>query len=175
MLTFGHSTLEAPDLTRLLKEAGVELLVDVRRYPASRNNPSSSREVLPGLLKEVAIDYRWEGRMGGRRTLSKEQVAESPDSWWEVPAFRAYADWTRSAEFNKALPELLKDDEERTTAIMCSESVWWRCHRRLISDVMMLGHGREVTHLMQSGTLSPHRVSEGARLAEDHQLIWDGH
>lgn len=173
MLTFGHGTLEASDLTRLLRGAGVELLVDVRRYPASRNNPSTSREVLPGLLSEAGIDYRWDGRLGGRRTLSKEQDEASPDTWWDVLAFRAYADWTRSAEFNKALPELLEDDRRQVTAIMCSESVWWRCHRRLISDVMVLGHGREATHLMQSGTLSPHRVSEGARLAEDHQLIWD--
>lgn len=173
MLTFGHGRLGRDELTALLQDAGVELVVDVRRFPGSRRNSAAARDELPPLLAEAGIDYRWEERLGGRRSLTKEERAQSPDGWWRVAAFRAYAGWTRTPEFRAALDDLLEDDATRSTAIMCSESVWWRCHRRLISDVVLLESGRDVGHLMHSGKVTPHPPSEGARRGDDGQLVWD--
>lgn len=174
MLTFGHGRLDHEELAALLTDAGVDLVVDVRRFPGSRRNDAASRDVLPGILADAGIDYRWDERLGGRRTLTKAELAASPDGWWQVAAFRAYAGWTRSADFRAGLDVLLEDEAGRTTAIMCSESVWWRCHRRIISDVVLLESGREVGHLMHTGKVTPHPPSEGARRGADGQLVWDG-
>jgi hypothetical protein len=90
------------------------------------------------------------------------------------PAFAAYSAYTRTPEFAAALDELLTAAAERRVSIMCSESVWWRCHRRVISDVAVLQQGVDVQHLMPDGRLSTHLVAEGARLHPDGQLYWDG-
>ena len=174
MLTFGHGRLDRAALAALVADAGIELVVDVRRFPGSRRNDAAARGEVPELLAEVGIDYRWEERLGGRRQLTKAELGDSPDAWWQVAAFRAYAGWTRSGEFRDALARLLEDDATKTTAIMCSESVWWRCHRRIISDVVLLEAGREVGHLMHTGKVTPHPPSEGARPGSDGQLVWDG-
>jgi uncharacterized protein (DUF488 family) len=173
LLTFGHGRLSRDELAALLTDAGIERVVDVRRFPGSRANEAASRGEIPDLLDEIGLDYRWDERLGGRRHLGKEEDQASPDTWWQVKAFRAYAAWTRSAEFRAAVPDLLSDVADARTAVMCSEAVWWRCHRRLISDVVLLAHGVPVEHLMHSGKLTPHRVSEGARLSPDGELIWD--
>ncbi|MFC4145242.1 DUF488 domain-containing protein [Micromonospora mangrovi] len=172
MVTVGHGTADRERLGELLGGAGVALVVDVRRYPASRTNPDVRREALAQWLPEVGVDYRWEPTLGGRRHLRAGEP--EPDTWWTVPAFRAYAAWTRTPEFDAALDAVLADAAERTTAVLCSESVWWRCHRRLIADVTLLGRGVPVEHLMPDGRLSPHRPAEGARRLPDGHLIWDG-
>ncbi|MGN9809847.1 DUF488 domain-containing protein [Micromonospora sp. BQ11] len=172
LVTVGHGAAGRAGLGELLRGAGVALVVDVRRYPASRTNPDFRREELERWLPEVGIDYRWEPRLGGRRHTAAG-VTE-PDTWWTVAAFRAYAAHTRSAEFDAALDELLGDAARRTTVVMCSESVWWRCHRRLIADVVVLARGVEVRHLMPKGRLSLHRPAEGARRLPDGHLVWDG-
>ncbi|HET9501397.1 MAG TPA: DUF488 domain-containing protein [Marmoricola sp.] len=174
LLTFGHGRLSRDALATLMRDAGVERVVDVRRFPGSRANEAAARGEIPALLEELDVDYRWDERLGGRRHLTAEQDAASPDTWWQVKAFRAYAGWTRAEEFRAALPELLGDVADARTAVMCSESVWWRCHRRLIADVSELAHGVPVEHLMHSGSLTPHRVSAGARRTADGALVWDG-
>lgn len=171
LLTVGHGKASAGQLTQLLLAAGVELLVDIRRFPASRANPHLARETLAELLRENRVAYRWEERLGGRRRLDK--TVESPDSWWTVEAFRAYAAYTRSPEFNVALDGLLDDLDRCAVAVMCSESVWWRCHRRLVADVTVLARGRDVAHLMPNGKQVSHRPAEGARLRGDGLLVWD--
>lgn len=172
MLTVGHGTADRERLTELLAGAGVELVVDVRRYPASRTNPDVRREALECWLPERGIDYRWEPRLGGRRHVAAGEP--EPDTWWSVAAFRAYAAYTRTPEFDAALDEVLADAARRTTAVMCSESVWWRCHRRLIADVAELGRSVPVQHLMPDGRLRPHRPADGARRRRDGHLVWDG-
>ncbi|OBH90207.1 hypothetical protein A5678_13245 [Mycobacterium sp. E2733] len=172
LLTVGHGTAGRERLTELLAGAGVALVVDVRRYPASRTNPDVRREALECWLPERGIDYRWEPRLGGRRHVAAGE--QEPDSWWTVAAFRAYAAYTRTPEFDTALDEVLADAARRTTAVMCSESVWWRCHRRLIADVALLGRAVPVQHLMPDGRLSPHRPADGARRRPDGHLVWDG-
>ncbi|RBY79777.1 DUF488 domain-containing protein [Geodermatophilus sp. TF02-6] len=170
LLTVGHG---ADDRTRLgarLTAAGVGLVVDVRRFPGSRANPDVRREALEAWLPAAGIGYRWDARLGGRRRLpAGEPVA---DSWWTVAQFAAYAAHTRTPEFAAALDELLAETATATVAVMCSEYVWWRCHRRLVADVAVLGRGVPVTHLMPDGRLTPHTPSPGAVLGDDGLVHW---
>lgn len=170
LLTIGHGRGGRSELADRL--GGVDLLVDVRRFPGSRNNPDVGRDALAAWLPEEGIAYRWEERLGGRRRLPHDVA--SPDSWWRVEAFRAYAAHTRTPEFIDGLHELLAEANQCQTVIMCSESVWWRCHRRLISDVAVLGHVLPVSHLMPGGRASEHRPAAGARVGADGMLVWDG-
>ena len=94
------------------------------------------------------------------------------DDWWTVAQFAAYAAHTRTAEFTAALDEVLAEAGSSTVAVMCSESVWWRCHRRLVADVAVLGRRVPVAHLMPDGRLTPHRPSEGAVLGDDGEVRW---
>lgn len=177
MLTLGHGRLDREELGSLLTTAGVRRLIDVRRFPGSRSNPAAARGQIPALLDDLGIGYRWDERLGGRRSLSADELRDSPDDWWQVPAFQAYAGWTRSPEFRAALPQLIaeasSDQDSDRTAILCSEAVWWRCHRRIISDVLTAEAGVPVEHLMHDGRLTPHRLSAGARPDRDGRLIWD--
>src|SRR4051794_28918520 len=163
LVTVGHGPQDRGDLGARLTGAGVTRLVDVRRFPASRNNADVAREALAQWLPAAGIDYRWDERLGGRRHLPKGEPVE--DGWWTVAQFAAYAAHTRTPEFGAALDEVLVEAAGGVTAVMCSESVWWRCHRRLIADVAVLARGVPVTHLMPDGRLTPHRASEGAVLS----------
>jgi len=156
----GHGPQDRLALGARLTAAGIEELVDVRRFPGSRNNPDVSRESLETWLPDAGIAYRWEERLGGRRQLPKGEPVE--DGWWTVTQFAAYAAHTRTPQFTDALDRVLADSVTRTVAVMCSESVWWRCHRRLIADVAVLARGVAVSHLMPDGRLTPHRPAEGA-------------
>lgn len=171
LLTVGHGTLDREGLGSLLASAGAQALVDVRRFPHSRHNRDVATEALGDWLPAMGIAYRWDVRLGGRRKLP---VGPSPDTWWLVESFRAYAAHTRTTLFVEAFDELLATASGATTVIMCGESVWWRCHRRLIADVAVLGHGVPVLHLMPDGRTSAHRPSEGARADGPDRLVWDG-
>jgi uncharacterized protein (DUF488 family) len=170
VLTVGHGTASAEELRTLLARAGVELVVDVRRFPGSRRNPDVGRQELEQWLPAAGIGYRWEPLLGGRRT---DDPSTAVDTWWRVAQFRAYAAYTRTDDFRCGLDDLLADAARRRTIIMCSESLWWRCHRRLVADVLVLLHGVPVLHLGHDGRLTPHRPSEGARVT-DVGLIYDG-
>ncbi|GAA1724907.1 DUF488 domain-containing protein [Brachybacterium phenoliresistens] len=174
LITVGHGQLDREQLEELLTGAGVEHLVDVRRFPGSRTHEAAARGAIPDLCAAAGIGYRWDERLGGRRRLTAAEDAETPDTWWRVAAFRAYAAWTRSADFRAGAQDLAADAAAARTAILCSEAVWWRCHRRLIADVMLLEHGLEVLDLLHSGALNPHEPSEGARRDADGRVIWDG-
>lgn len=166
LLTVGHGTLDRQALAALLEGAGADLLVDVRRFPNSRHNPDVSTDAMAQWLPEADIGYRWDDRLGGRRRLSKDDDREA-DGWWRVEAFRAYAAHTRSAEFLTALDDLVADVEERTTTVvMCSESVWWRCHRRIVADAAALLRDLDVAHLAHTGRTTPHEPSAGARVVD---------
>ena len=167
LLTVGHGALSQEALGALLTGAGVEVLVDVRRFPGSRAHPHVAAEALAAWLPPLGVAYRSEPRLGGRRRLD----GPSEDPWWTVEAFRAYAAHTRTPEFAAGLAEVLATPGR--VAVLCSETVWWRCHRRLVADVVALVHERPVQHLMPGGRTSPHRPSEGARRVGD-VLVWDG-
>ena len=170
LLTVGHGSLSQEALGALLTGAGVERLVDVRRFPGSRAHPHVAADALAAWLPPLGVGYRSEPRLGGRRRLPSGTA--SADPWWTVEAFRAYAAHTRTPEFIEALADVLREAATARVAVLCSESVWWRCHRRLVADVVELVHGLPVHHLMPGGRTSPHRPSEGARRTADG-LVWD--
>jgi uncharacterized protein (DUF488 family) len=154
----------------LLHGAEVQVLADIRRFPGSRRNLDTRKEALEEWLPSDGIDYGWFEDLGGRRRRASAEPEK--DAWWRVAQFRAYAAYTRTEEFKSALAELRAVATQRSTAIMCSESVWWRCHRRLVGDVLVLLHGFEVHHLMHDGRLTLHEPSAGARVA-DGVVYWD--
>ena len=170
LLTVGHGPDDRERLAARLTGAEVARVVDVRQFPGSRSNPDVRREALEEWLPAAGVGYRWDARLGGRRALrAGEPVA---DGWWTVAQFAAYAAHTRTPEFAAALDEVLAESAAATVAVMCSESVWWRCHRRLIADVVVLARGVRVSHLMPDGRLVPHRPSEGAVLDTDGTVRW---
>lgn len=173
LLTVGHGRLDSDELSRLLTSAGVELLVDIRRFPGSRANLAAAKGSVPEITANAGIDYRWEEQLGGRRSLKAAERRESPDTWWRVEAFRAYSAWTRTSEFRSALDRVVEDARQRRTAVMCSESVWWRCHRRIVADVALAHHELPVGHLMHDGRITEHSPSAGLRLDEHHYPVWD--
>ncbi|MGY1688649.1 DUF488 domain-containing protein [Geodermatophilus sp. SYSU D01105] len=170
LLTVGHGPEDRRRLGARLAAAGVARVVDVRRFPGSRTNPDVRREALEQWLPAAGIGYRWDARLGGRRQLPPGEPVR--DGWWTVAQFAAYAAHTRTAEFAAALDEVLADAAGDPVAVMCSESVWWRCHRRLIADVAVLGRGVPVQHLMPDGRLTPHTPAAGAVLADDGLVHW---
>ena len=170
LLTVGHGPDGRDHLAARLTGAGVQSLIDVRRFPGSRTNPDVRREALEEWLPAVGIGYRWDERLGGRRRLPAGDPGA--DGWWTVAQFAAYAAHTRTPEFAAALDEVLDEADTATVAVMCSESVWWRCHRRLIADVAVLGRDVPVLHLMPDGRLTPHRPSDGAVVGSDGRIRW---
>lgn len=165
LLTFGHGTATEDEIVALLRGAGVASVVDVRRFPGSRAHPHVARDELSRWLPDAGVAYRWEPRLGGRRARPAE--AGERDAWWRIAAFRAYAAHTRTAEFAAALDELVAEARARRTAVLCSESLWWRCHRRIVADAVVLLGGLAVAHLGHDGRLVPHVPSAGARVAPD--------
>jgi uncharacterized protein (DUF488 family) len=168
LLTVGHGAQEAAQLAQLLQVAGVELLVDVRAYPGSRRHPQFGREAVAAWVPAAGIDYRWEPRLGGRRAVQPG----SPNAALRNAAFRGYADHMASTEFAAALDEVLTEAAGRRTAVMCAESLWWRCHRRLLADAAVLTRRAEVRHLLPDGRTTPHELTSGARVADDH-VVYD--
>jgi uncharacterized protein (DUF488 family) len=170
LITFGHGTASAERIVELLQSAGVTTLIDVRTAPGSRRNPHVARAELERWLPDGGISYRWEKRLGGFR----RPAPDSPDVAWRETAFRGYAGHMRQPDFLNAIDELLAPRGTGQQAVMCSESLWWRCHRRLIADFAEIARGVPVRHLMHDGTLAPHRPSPGARLRADGLLVYDG-
>jgi uncharacterized protein (DUF488 family) len=169
LLTVGHGTASQEELTRLLHTAGVEAIVDVRRFPGSRRHPHVARERLEGWLPAADIAYRWEERLGGRR----RGVEGSPHTGLRNASFQAYADHLGSEVFHAAIEEVLAQAVGGRTAVMCSESLWWRCHRRLIADHVLLLTGVEVRHLLHDGRLAEHVPTDVVRVV-DGALRYDG-
>jgi uncharacterized protein (DUF488 family) len=159
LLTVGHGTATAEALVALLAGAGVRRLVDVRSAPGSRRLPHVRREAMAGWLGEAGVAYRWEPELGGFR----EPDAGSVNHALRHPAFRGYADYMRTPPFWTALDRLLAEAAADPTAAMCAETLWWRCHRRLLADAAVLVRGSEVLHLDHRGRLEAHRPTDVAR------------
>jgi uncharacterized protein (DUF488 family) len=152
-----------------LRGAGVRSLVDIRTAPGSRRNPHVARAELQRWLPEQGIQYRWEKRLGGWRTARPD----SPDTALRARPFAGYASQMRSPEFRSAIDELLDEAAATRTAIMCAEAVWWRCHRRMVADFVVLARGVSVVHLMHDGRLQGHVPSDLARVGDDGLLVYD--
>jgi uncharacterized protein (DUF488 family) len=170
LITFGHGTAPAEQIAGLLRGAGVAAVVDIRTAPGSRRHPHVARAELERWLPEEGIGYRWEKRLGGFRTAAPD----SPDTYWHEAAFRGYAAHMRQAGFLAAIGEVLEQAGRERTAVMCSESAWWRCHRRLVADFATAVRGEAVHHLSHDGRLVGHEASPGLRRREDGLLGYDG-
>jgi uncharacterized protein (DUF488 family) len=162
LLSVGHGTLGSEELAELLASAGVQLVVDIRSAPGSRRHPHFGREQLERWLPAAGIDYRWEKDLGGHR----RPVVGSANSALRHPAFRGYADYMATGSFAAGLARLLGDAAACSTAAMCAETLWWRCHRRLVADAAVLLEGAAVYHLGHDGRLAAHRVTDGVRVVE---------
>lgn len=169
LTTVGHGTASEEAFGHRLLAAEVNWLVDVRIGPGSRRNPHLGRDALERWLPRYGVGYRWEKRLGGFRKVP----SESPDVALRNDSFRGYAAHMRTTDFLTAMDELLGDAAVRRTAVMCSESVWWRCHRRMVADFAVLARGVRVSHLMPDGRLEPHRPTDGVRLRADGLLVYD--
>jgi len=168
LLTVGHGTLGQPELTALLVGAGVESLVDVRSAPGSKRHPHVARAAMERWLAEAGVGYRWEPRLGGWR----KPEPGSPNTALRNDSLRGYADYMRTPPFWEALDGVLAEATVHSTAIMCSETLYWRCHRRLVADAAVLGRGAEVLHLGHDRRTSPHRLTDGVR-SEDGRPVYD--
>lgn len=162
----------------LLRGAGVCSLVDIRIAPGSKRNPQFARASLEQWLPEAGIAYRWEKRLGGYR----KPGPGNPDIAWREDMYRGYAEHMRGADFLAAIGAVLAEAKARTrdatgqVAVMCSESPWQHCHRRLLADFAAVARGAEVRHLAHDGALTAHVASAGLRLREDGLIVYDfGH
>ena len=167
--TLGHGTLVADDFARLAGEAGLEVIVDVRRFPGSRRHPHFAGDEMAVWLPASGVGYRWVPSLGGRR----RPVPGSPHVALRNDQFRAYADHMASEEFGNGVDELVELASAGPVAVMCAEAVWWRCHRRLLADHLVLVRGVPVEHLYHDGRVVAHPPTSGARAA-GARLVYDG-
>jgi uncharacterized protein (DUF488 family) len=172
IFTIGHSTRSVAELVALLREAGVDLLVDVRSVPRSRTNPQFNTDALPQALSSTGIDYRHIRALGGLRHKPKD-APPSPNTLWRNQPFRNYADYAMTEPFREGLAELRGLAEHHVCAIMCAEAVWWRCHRRLVADYL-LAEGADVRHIMGHGKVEPARLTPGALPQPDRTIRYSG-
>ena len=152
----------------MLHRAKIEAIVDIRTVPRSRRNPQYETTAMRVWLPEAGIAYAHDKELGGWR----KPRADSPNVALRHPAFRGYADYMLTDEFARAVDALLPQLEARPTALMCSESVWWKCHRRLLADYLVLARGWDVFDLMHDGRADAHKLTEGVRRTA-HGVVYD--
>jgi uncharacterized protein (DUF488 family) len=168
--TIGHSTRSAEEVIALLREAGVDLLVDIRTVPRSRFNPQFNADVFPKTLAEARIGFRHFPQLGGLRHRPKG-APPSPNGLWRSEPFQAYADYALTTPFRAALAELRGLAHQHTPAIMCAEAVWWQCHRRIVAD-HLLAAGDDVRHIMREGKIEPATLTPGAAPQADGTVLY---
>ena len=168
--TIGHSTRTLPELAALLVEHGIAVLADVRSIPRSRTNPQFNLDVLPASLEEFGIAYQHFPELGGRRHHPRG-APPSPNTFWQNDSFRNYADYAATEPFRLGLTRLRDLATGRRCAIMCSEAVWWRCHRRIISDYL-LAEGVPVMHIMGPGRMEPATLTPNAHSLSNGTLVY---
>lgn len=166
--TVGHSTRSQEELLEVLRSGGVDLLVDVRRYPRSRRHPWFDREALGRFLEASGVAYRHEEILGGRRGPPDP---DSPNRGWRNEGFRAYADHLRRDDARKALRRLVRESESRVPAVLCAEAVPWRCHRRIIADHLVAA-GVPVRHLLGPDDHREHELNPMARVRPDGDIVY---
>jgi len=167
--TIGHSTRTIPEFVELLRLGGVDLVVDIRTVPRSRTNPQYNVDALPEALADWQIGHTYLAELGGLRGKSKT-VPPELNGFWINQSFHNYADYALSDDFRLGLARLTELSRDRRCAIMCSEAVWWRCHRRIVADYL-LHAGTPVFHLMAPARVEPARLTEAA-VAQGDALIY---
>lgn len=168
--TIGHSNRTIETFISLLREAEIELLVDIRRFPMSRSNPQFNAGPLAEALSSYQIAYQYIANLGGRRNKSKT-VNTDLNGYWENQSFHNYADYALSESFHEGFEHLLEEGHKRRTAIMCSEAVWWRCHRRIVTDYL-IAHGETVFHILSENHIEPAKLTPGCDIRPDMSVVY---
>ena len=161
--TIGHSTRSIEEFVSMLQGAGVTTVVDVRTMPRSRTNPQYNKDALPQSLAPFHIGYEHIAALGGLRGKDRK-VSASVNAYWQNKSFHNYADYAMGDDFRAGLSRLHELGRNQRCAIMCSETLWWRCHRRIIADYL-LAAGEEVFHLISPKNIEPARMTSSARPA----------
>ena len=168
--TIGHSNRTLMEFVALLQQVPVARRVDVRKIPVSRANPQFNQEALGRALAALQIGYVHEAALGGLRGKTRDVPADL-NGFWDNRSFHHYADYALTEAFREGLERLMADGAARVCAVMCSEAVWWRCHRRLIAD-NLLAHGKIVFHIMGLGKIVPATLTSGAVIRPDKTVIY---
>ncbi len=168
--TIGHSTHTLDEFAGLLHESDIELVVDVRKLPGSKRYPQFNQDALALGLEDAGVRYRREEALTGRRPVSRD-VPSGVNGWWENRSFHNYADHALSDEFAGALDDLRDIGHNSRVALMCSEAVWWRCHRRIIAD-HLLASGEDVRHILGPGHVDLAILSSGAVIGRRGQVAY---
>jgi uncharacterized protein (DUF488 family) len=168
--TIGHSTRPLDIFGAMLTGAQIAWVADIRKIPKSRTNPQFNGETLPAALKGLGIGYEHIAALGGRRGRTRD---EPPDvnGLWTNRSFHNYADYALSGEFRAGLAHLVDKGRRQRCALMCSEAVWWRCHRRIVTDYL-LARGEAVFHIMGEGRCEPARLTKGAVVQPDGTVLY---
>jgi uncharacterized protein (DUF488 family) len=168
--TIGHSSRSLEEFVGLLREAEVTLVADIRKLPMSRANPQFNSGALAAALESVGMAYEHIAALGG---LRGKTPGLSPDinGFWTNASFHRYADYALSSQFHAGFEELIDAGRKRRTAIMCAEAVWWRCHRRIVSDYL-IAQGETVFHIMGPGQIEPARLTRGAVVQADDTVVY---
>jgi uncharacterized protein (DUF488 family) len=168
--TIGHSTRGMDEFVDLLRQAEIELVVDVRSIPRSRTNPQYNREILSESLSAYQIGYACITALGGRRGKARN-VPPTVNAFWEHQSFHNYADYAMTETFRSGFAKLRELGHARRRAIMCAEAVWWRCHRRIIADYL-IATGEDVLHILGANRIEPARMTGAANPQPDGTLIY---
>ena len=158
--TIGHSNRSLEAFVAMLRGADIALVADIRKMPRSRTNPQFNEATLPVALADVRISYEHMAALGGLRGKTPA-LSRDVNGFWSNKSFRNYADYALSESFQTGLAHLLEEGRKRRCTIMCSEAVWWRCHRRIVTDYL-IANGETVFHIMGEGRLEPARLTSGA-------------
>ena len=164
--TIGHSTHPLEEFVEWLKAHEIEALVDIRRYPGSRRYPHFNKDALAVSLPKNDIFYYHFEQLGGRRKARPDSVNQV----WRHPSFRGYADYMETEDFKATVEDLKEIASEKKTAVMCSEAVWWSCHRSMVSDYLK-AEGWEVLHIMSPDKTTEHPYTKPAKI-EDGKLVY---
>ena len=171
IFTVGHSSRSFEEFSALLDEHGIERIVDVRRLPGSNRHPQFNQDALATALADGGIRYTWAEELTGRRNVSAS-VPFATNAWWQNRSFHNYADHAYSSpEFGTAFAHLAGLGGIERVAVMCSEAVWWRCHRRIIADYL-IACGETVFHIMSADRLEPAHLTPGAAVQPDGRILY---
>jgi len=168
--TIGHSNRTLDEFVEMLAAVDIALLADIRKMTRSRTNPQFNEATLPDALAAVDIAYEHIAELGGLRGKSRG-VPDEVNDFWTNRSFHRYADYALSPEFRTGLDQLIERGHEQRCAIMCSEAVWWRCHRRIVSDYL-IARGETVLHIMGNDRVEPARLTAGAVIRDDGTIVY---
>jgi uncharacterized protein (DUF488 family) len=170
--TIGHSNRSLEEFVELMSGAHIDLVADIRTVPRSRANPQFNTDTFPDALAAVGISYEHAAALGGLRAKARA-LSPGINGFWTNESFHNYADYALSASFHAGLEHLLDEGRTRRCAIMCSEAVWWRCHRRIVADYL-IACGEAVFHIMGQGRLVPARLTPGAVIQPGGTVVYPG-